>query len=119
MYSVSSDAVARHCVGLKSAFYVAPLGETSAVLDASALDVSANDSLHFKLSLLGNGCVLHIAEGTIAIHGSVYFNFSYKDSAITNVVYNANDRTVEITSSDNIYECYLAVSRTTEWVTCP
>ena len=89
-------------------------GTTTFALDISSLGLIPG-IYHFKCYVIGNGNVIHCAEGGIGQYdGSYYISIDYKSSHISSIVINGT--TITVTTSTAHYHFRLSIQPVEGWV---
>lgn len=89
-------------------------GMTTFTLDISSLGLTPG-IYHFKCYVIGNGNVVHCAEGGIGQYdGSYYISIDYKSSYISSIVINGT--TITVTTSIAHYHFRLSIQPVEGWV---
>lgn len=89
-------------------------GMTTFTLDISSLGLT-HGIYHFKCYVVGNGNVVHCAEGSIGQYdGSYYISIDYKSSYISSIVINRT--TITVTTSTAHYNLGFSIQSIDDWV---
>lgn len=89
-------------------------GTTTFALDISSLGLTPG-IYHFKCYVIGNGNVIHCAEGGIGQYdGSYYISIDYKSSYISSIVINGT--TITVTTSTAHYHFRLSIQPVEGWI---
>ncbi len=89
-------------------------GMTTFALDISSLGLTPG-IYHFKCYVIGNGNVIHCAEGGIGQYdGSYYISIDYKSSYISSIVINGT--TITVTTSTAHYHFRLSIQPVEGWI---